>query len=65
MPTRHIFAHHPNQKLHEVHYARYVDTQAFEEATEEESQRPRFWRYWMGLPPKGRTAIFYGGLTLG
>ena len=45
--------------------ARYVDTQAFEEASEEEeSQRPRFWRYWMGLPPKGRATIFYGGLTL-
>jgi hypothetical protein len=45
--------------------ARYVDTQVFEEATDEERQRPRFWRYWMALPPKGRAAIFFGGLALG
>jgi polyphosphate:AMP phosphotransferase len=44
--------------------ARYVDTQVFEEETEEERQRPRFWRYWMALPPKGRAAIFFGGLAL-
>jgi len=33
---------------------RYVDIQVSEEATDEENQRPRFWRHWMALPPKGR-----------
>ena len=51
-------------RLNEWLDARYIDTQVFEEATDEESQRPRFWRHWMALPPKGRAAIFFGGLTL-
>jgi len=51
-------------RLNEWLDARYLDTQVFEEATDEESQRPRFWRHWMALPPKGRGTIFFGGLTL-
>ncbi|QQP92925.1 polyphosphate:AMP phosphotransferase (plasmid) [Skermanella sp. TT6] len=51
-------------RLNEWLDARYLDTQVFEEETEEERQRPRFWRYWMALPPRGRAAIFFGGLAL-
>ncbi|MDX1519024.1 MAG: polyphosphate:AMP phosphotransferase [Gammaproteobacteria bacterium] len=39
---------------------RYIRTHAFAEPTEEESNRPHFWRYWMGLPKKGETGIFVG-----
>lgn len=39
---------------------RYVRTDAFGAATEEESQRPRFWRYWRALPAKGHMALYVG-----
>src|SRR5690349_2297571 len=44
--------------------ARYIETQVFEEPTDEESQRPPFWRFWMALPARGRTTIFFGGMAL-
>ncbi len=37
-----------------------VDTHAFGEPTDEERERPRWWRYWMRLPPRGRIGIFFG-----
>ena len=46
--------------LHEWMDARYVVTYAFGEPTEEEAQRPAYWRFWMALPPKGRVGIFFG-----
>jgi polyphosphate:AMP phosphotransferase len=39
---------------------RYVRTHAFGVHSEEERERPHFWRYWMALPPKGRIGIFVG-----
>ncbi len=39
---------------------RYIRTHAFGPRTEEERLRPHSWRYWMALPPKGRTGIFVG-----
>ncbi len=39
---------------------RSISTVAFDEPTEEESQRPRAWRYWMALPPKGSIAVLTG-----
>jgi polyphosphate:AMP phosphotransferase len=39
---------------------RGVDTHAFGEPTDEERERPRWWRYWMRLPPRGRIGIFFG-----
>ncbi len=36
---------------------RNIMTEAFEEPTEEESQRPAAWRYWMALPPAGRIGV--------
>jgi polyphosphate:AMP phosphotransferase len=38
--------------------ARHVVTSAFDKPTEEESERPRMWRYWRMLPPKGEIGIF-------
>jgi len=43
--------------------ARFVETHLFPPPTEEELERPSFWRYWRRLPPRGQTAIFVGGTT--
>jgi polyphosphate:AMP phosphotransferase len=40
--------------------ARGVETHAMWEDTDEERERPRFWRYWRVLPPKGKIAILFG-----
>ena len=39
---------------------RGVDTHAFGGPTDEERERPRWWRYWMRLPPRGRIGVFFG-----
>ncbi len=39
---------------------RYIRTYAFGAETEEERERPSYWRYWMALPPKGHTGIYVG-----
>ncbi|MCL2723526.1 MAG: polyphosphate:AMP phosphotransferase [Polyangiaceae bacterium] len=39
---------------------RHVKSRAFGVATFEETQRPRMWRYWMALPPKGEMGILFG-----
>jgi len=39
---------------------REVHTSAFGPPDESESERPRMWRYWMALPPKGHIGIFFG-----
>ena len=39
---------------------RHVQTQAFSEPSDEESERPHMWRYWQALPPKGTIGIFFG-----
>lgn len=49
-------------RLNEWMDSRFVDTRVFGEPTEEEHQRPALWRLWRALPPKGRPAIFVGGL---
>ncbi len=39
---------------------RGIDVHALEPPTDEERERPRLWRFWRRLPPKGRTAVFLG-----
>jgi polyphosphate:AMP phosphotransferase len=39
---------------------RGVDTHAFGLPTDEERERPHWWRYWMRLPRRGRIGIFFG-----
>ena len=39
---------------------RYVRTDAFGKPTEEEAQRPRFWRFWRALPARGHMALYVG-----
>ena len=37
---------------------RYIVTQAYSAASDVERERPRFWRYWRDLPPKGQIGIY-------
>ncbi|PKM11136.1 MAG: polyphosphate:AMP phosphotransferase [Gammaproteobacteria bacterium HGW-Gammaproteobacteria-10] len=40
--------------------ARYLQTTAFDEPSDEERERPKFWRFWRTLPPKGSIGIYVG-----
>ena len=44
---------------------RHVTTFAHRPPTEEEAERPRMWRYWRILPPKGEIGIYTGGWYAG
>jgi AMP-polyphosphate phosphotransferase len=46
--------------LHDWLDARYLSTFAWAPPTEEEQQRPEYWRYWLALPRAGRVGIFFG-----
>jgi len=46
--------------LHTWMDPRYLLTNAYGAPSEEERQRPRMWRYWRDLPPKGRIGVFFG-----
>ena len=37
---------------------RWLSTQAYDEPTEDERERPEFWRFWRDLPPRGRIGLF-------
>ena len=37
---------------------RWIVTRAYGEPSDEERQRPEYWRYWRDLPPKGRVGLF-------
>lgn len=39
---------------------RYLRTVAFGEPSDEEIERPKFWRFWRTLPPKGAIGIYVG-----
>jgi len=39
---------------------RHINTHAFPEPSDEERERPRMWRYWRALPPRGRIGILFG-----
>ena len=39
---------------------RHIVTHAFGEMSDEERERPRMWRYWRALPPKGRIGVLFG-----
>lgn len=38
--------------------ARYIYTKAYVSPTQDEEERPEYWKYWRDLPPKGRVAFF-------
>ena len=45
-------------KLYEWMDARWLITRAFGEPSDEERDRPEYWRFWRELPPRGRMALF-------
>jgi polyphosphate:AMP phosphotransferase len=45
--------------LHEWMDPRHIQAHAFGSPTDEEAERPAFWRFWRVLPPKGKTGIFF------
>jgi polyphosphate:AMP phosphotransferase len=47
--------------LHEWLDPRFVRAHTFDLTSDEEDERPFFWRYWRRLPPRGRIGVFVGG----
>lgn len=45
-------------KLHEWLDSRWLITRAFGELSDEERDRPEYWRFWRDLPPQGRIGLF-------
>ncbi|MBI2945847.1 MAG: polyphosphate:AMP phosphotransferase [Candidatus Wallbacteria bacterium] len=39
---------------------RHIEVNSFGEPSDEERERPYFWRFWRALPPRGKIGIFYG-----
>jgi polyphosphate:AMP phosphotransferase len=39
---------------------RHVEVNGFAEPSDEEAERPRFWRFWRALPPRGKVGVFFG-----
>jgi polyphosphate:AMP phosphotransferase len=46
--------------LHEWMDARWMDTHAFGPPSDEERERPPYWRFWRVLPARGRMGVFFG-----
>lgn len=57
-----IAANEMVNRLNEWMDSRFADTVVFGDPSPEEHQRPQLWRLWRALPPKGRIAIYAGGL---
>jgi len=51
-------------RLHEWLDARGLQSFAYWDETDEERQRPRYWRFWRSMPPRGEMAILFGGWYL-
>lgn len=51
-------------RLNEWLDARGVQTFAFWDETDEERARPRYWRFWRTMPPRGEISILFGGWYL-
>lgn len=49
-------------RLNEWMDTRYVATEVFTDPPEAVRERPQTWQLWMALPPKGRMALWVGGL---
>ncbi|MGA0032331.1 MAG: polyphosphate:AMP phosphotransferase, partial [Burkholderiales bacterium] len=39
---------------------RHIEVSGFADPSDEENERPRVWRYWRALPPRGKIGIFFG-----
>jgi len=47
-------------RLNEWLDTRGIQTHAFWDATDEEGERPYFWRFWRKMPPRGTVGIMFG-----
>jgi AMP-polyphosphate phosphotransferase len=47
-------------RLHEWFDPRGLETNVFGPLTEEERDRPAYWRFWLSLPARGRVGMFFG-----
>ncbi|GAB4293552.1 MAG: polyphosphate:AMP phosphotransferase [Thiohalomonadaceae bacterium] len=47
-------------RLNEWLDARGIQTHAFWDESDEERERPRYWRFWRKLPPRGTIGIMFG-----
>jgi polyphosphate:AMP phosphotransferase len=47
-------------RLNEWLDPRGVETHAFWESSDEERERPQYWRFWRAMPGRGRIGIFFG-----
>ncbi|MEW6306920.1 MAG: polyphosphate:AMP phosphotransferase [Verrucomicrobiota bacterium] len=47
-------------RLNEWLDPRGVETHAFWQSSDEEQERPRYWRFWRALPARGRIGILFG-----
>lgn len=47
-------------RLNEWLDPRGVDTHAFWQTSDEDRERPRYWRFWRSLPARGRVGILFG-----
>jgi len=45
--------------LHEWMDPRHIETHALDAPSQEETDRPAFYRFWRALPPKGKIGIFF------
>ena len=48
-------------RLNEWLDTRGVRTYAFWDETDEERDRPRYWRFWRTMPPRGEITVLFGG----
>ncbi|RIK67268.1 MAG: polyphosphate:AMP phosphotransferase [Planctomycetota bacterium] len=44
--------------------SRYLQVSGFGPPTQEEAERPEYWRYWRALPPAGRMGVMLGAWTM-
>lgn len=47
-------------RLNEWLDTRGIETYAFWDKTDEEAERPRMWRFWRAMPPRGKIGIMFG-----
>jgi polyphosphate:AMP phosphotransferase len=47
-------------RLHEWFDPRGLETNVFGPLSEEERDRPAYWRFWLSLPARGRVGMFFG-----
>lgn len=50
--------HETVNALNEWMDPRWITSRAYDAPTDEEAQRPDYWRYWRDLPPRGQIALF-------